>query len=776
MEAINPNENIDIVVNDTNNNENDTDNRIRSASVGDQPRPQKLFTSRAQSAAEAALNVRCACQFYETTLLLPDHINPFGSASDLLFTSRPGSRNAGVSGSGAASELGSRPASPQSAFYGNADSDEQKLLQRQLLQQQQHTEQQMVSCTMHANQQPPPSVFATLEQELQNAANVGAMIVQKDARQSILLQRRASSTSRPTSRNQEHGSHGNVLMQQSTSVAALCAQTMPDVAMASAGSSGAIAMPHAQRSSSSSSILRRRISQQQQQQQQSTSFDMATNQETLLAHSFVPLRGSAPLGGSTHQLGSMGGPMRGPYPGEAYPIDYTLQAKLDSIDAPENEPADDGRLENTLVRGRSVRYAIGDGEEGDTRGRSRKEKYQKQSSEKQAERKARQQEQREEDERRQKERDRKNDDRPPGGGGGGGGAGSAAAMVQSLQGTHQREDEPEKRSELPPKDPTPTKSAEQRETSQHVQQPTQQPAATEPPKASPEPQPVEPQPVEAQPPKTPAKIVDNQQISITANTLVASLFHSTFESPPVELSTQTVEPDELHYASAKLTNDDPYYIRPAHEKTPAQSPTRNATPMRQRDVSQSSVLRKRYSTEAAPTSSVNGSQQQLAMASAQRDPSQSSLLRKRYSINSSSVLLPQQPRSQSQTSATRQPLADDAASDMDEQRSQRSASVLMRQRDPSQSSILRHRMATAADDGVSMMSRTLAGSQQSFASTGTAGGLMRQRDLSSSKLLQKRSMTHSVERAAKVASVEAKEEEEAIEMELETGDRFEERR
>lgn len=69
--------------------------RIRSSSVGAAPRPKKLFTSRAESAAAAALDVRCACQFFQSTSLLPERINPVGSrpSSSLGYYSRPNSRN-----------------------------------------------------------------------------------------------------------------------------------------------------------------------------------------------------------------------------------------------------------------------------------------------------------------------------------------------------------------------------------------------------------------------------------------------------------------------------------------------------------------------------------------------------------------------------------------------------------------------------------------------------------------------------------------------------------
>lgn len=52
--------------------------RLRSSSVGSRPKPRLHRASRAESAAALALDVRCACQFYETKLLLPERVNPIG--------------------------------------------------------------------------------------------------------------------------------------------------------------------------------------------------------------------------------------------------------------------------------------------------------------------------------------------------------------------------------------------------------------------------------------------------------------------------------------------------------------------------------------------------------------------------------------------------------------------------------------------------------------------------------------------------------------------------
>lgn len=50
--------------------------RLRSSSVGSKPKPRLHRASRAESAAALALDVRCACQFYETKSLLPERVNP----------------------------------------------------------------------------------------------------------------------------------------------------------------------------------------------------------------------------------------------------------------------------------------------------------------------------------------------------------------------------------------------------------------------------------------------------------------------------------------------------------------------------------------------------------------------------------------------------------------------------------------------------------------------------------------------------------------------------
>lgn len=55
--------------------------RVRSSSVGARPRPRLHRPSRAESAAAVALDVRCACQFFQTKSLLPERVNPVGHAN-----------------------------------------------------------------------------------------------------------------------------------------------------------------------------------------------------------------------------------------------------------------------------------------------------------------------------------------------------------------------------------------------------------------------------------------------------------------------------------------------------------------------------------------------------------------------------------------------------------------------------------------------------------------------------------------------------------------------
>lgn len=55
-----------------------TSSNLRSSSVGAAPRPRLHRPSRAESAAALALDVRCACQFFQTTSLMPERVNPVG--------------------------------------------------------------------------------------------------------------------------------------------------------------------------------------------------------------------------------------------------------------------------------------------------------------------------------------------------------------------------------------------------------------------------------------------------------------------------------------------------------------------------------------------------------------------------------------------------------------------------------------------------------------------------------------------------------------------------
>lgn len=53
--------------------------RLRSSSLGAVPRKKSLARSRAQSSAATPLEVRCACQFFQSDSLIPERKNPIGS-------------------------------------------------------------------------------------------------------------------------------------------------------------------------------------------------------------------------------------------------------------------------------------------------------------------------------------------------------------------------------------------------------------------------------------------------------------------------------------------------------------------------------------------------------------------------------------------------------------------------------------------------------------------------------------------------------------------------
>lgn len=53
--------------------------RFRSSSLGAVPRKNPLSRSRAESSHTSPLEVRCACQFFQSDSLIPERINPIGS-------------------------------------------------------------------------------------------------------------------------------------------------------------------------------------------------------------------------------------------------------------------------------------------------------------------------------------------------------------------------------------------------------------------------------------------------------------------------------------------------------------------------------------------------------------------------------------------------------------------------------------------------------------------------------------------------------------------------
>lgn len=84
----------------------ESSSRVRSSSVGARPRPRLHRPSRAESAAAVALDVRCACQFFQTQSLLPERVNPVGHTNidEMEICSQHGvpslGRFSGASGSG----------------------------------------------------------------------------------------------------------------------------------------------------------------------------------------------------------------------------------------------------------------------------------------------------------------------------------------------------------------------------------------------------------------------------------------------------------------------------------------------------------------------------------------------------------------------------------------------------------------------------------------------------------------------------------------------------
>lgn len=84
----------------------ESSSRVRSSSVGARPRPRLHRPSRAESAAAVALDVRCACQFFQSQSLLPERVNPVGHTNidEMEICSQHGApslgRFSGASGSG----------------------------------------------------------------------------------------------------------------------------------------------------------------------------------------------------------------------------------------------------------------------------------------------------------------------------------------------------------------------------------------------------------------------------------------------------------------------------------------------------------------------------------------------------------------------------------------------------------------------------------------------------------------------------------------------------
>lgn len=332
--------------------------RLRSSSVGAQPRPKKLFTSRAESAAAAALDVRCACQFFQSTSLLPERINPVGSrpSSSLGYYSRPTSRNQehdqhifepDIPRSPGAEcdddpnhELGGSEFSfgvvvGETDYYAESVSSRPNspILRHEHLPQDEEEEIEQTEGALYG---------ASSQLSLNQSMNQRPL-KQKDPSTSILLQRRSSQKSL------DHG-----LTQKDPSTSILLQRRASQKSIDNVGIK--------QRDPSSSSLVQRRMNiSKSNLNENSTEFQPIStiiSKEPINAHKTV---------------------IRGPYPGEAYPNVYDISpTRADPVPEPV-EPKTFGigivdlmSLGTSLVQSRKLRYTERSNE--DLRGRSRKPK------------------------------------------------------------------------------------------------------------------------------------------------------------------------------------------------------------------------------------------------------------------------------------------------------------------------------------------------------------------------------------------------------------------
>lgn len=661
---------------------------IRSSSVGAQPRPKKLFTSRAESVAAAALDVRCACQFFQTTSLLPERVNPVGSrpTSSLGYSSRPQSRclehdqhifepdlprsNLPANELDLQDDLGS--AFSFGEVVGDTDYYAESVISSRpnspTLREQPHDHQHYPSDEENAS----PVNFPGSQLSLDASINPRPL-QQKDPTKSVLLQRRTSqmSSEHLPARVTQIDPTRSVLLQRRASQ-----RSMESVAIK-------------QRDPSTSSLLRKRMSQSRTLPEPGQFTETPYSFKPIAPEPIVPMiqpivqKLAAPPPAITNYP-------RGPYPGEAYPDHYDEPVKVEKPPLAEDEKSYGiGIIEllslgTSLVQRREQRYVERSNE--DIRGRSRrsrKEKAEKEKADKEerdrrkAEAKA---------EREQKRKDDRQTPEPDGQ--------PLISNQTSQQVVEQQHTAPPE--ELPAQQPAPTSPLVYIGQNIYIQdQPNVAPPTNMEYQSVEQVQPTKDSPVKD---TEPISVVDNTKISVTANSLISSLMMSSRQPKPVEPVTKT--PEE----PAPVVNYHETITVPAPVIEKSTQPESAAGPfMRQRDPSQSSLLRSRYSSDRdVPGTPIIR----------QRDPSTSSLLRSRYSMD----------KDQTSSPITVQ-----------------SSPSFMRQRDPSQSSLLRKRLSESTERApilaVAIATTGPFGSQQSLQH---GDNIVRQKDPTTSSLMQKR--------------------------------------
>lgn len=342
--------------------------RLRSSSVGAAPRPKRLFTTRAQSAAEAALDVRCACQFFQTTALLPERVNPIGSrpSSSMGFISHDqeqlhyhhlrlqqedGEIEAeleavlGRENPLGGSDFSFGPVVGDMDYYAESVSSRPNSPMHRPL-----GEHPVVTI--------PQPTIATSSMELDPCLQPKPLN-QKDPATSILLHRRNSQT------------HIDLQVH-------LSPLSVPLKRNASQRSFEIVVAPICQRDPSTSSLVRKKMGQSLMASRSGSQYG--------LENSFIPIQAVAPISSSVSPDSRR---PRGPYPGEAYPPDYEhmndIGPTVDTLDSQQPSNESKGRsfgigivdlmaLGTSLVQSRKSRYT--DRSTEDVRGRSRKDRRQ----------------------------------------------------------------------------------------------------------------------------------------------------------------------------------------------------------------------------------------------------------------------------------------------------------------------------------------------------------------------------------------------------------------